>query len=125
MFKDSYFQSSEIRQNAVNCIDYVESKAPAVYAHKQKCNRCNETNDFTITFVENYQNKGKYSLSEHEFFWNNRIKGATNTQKTLEGELKWKNHMQFYSFSQKNLTKEIECKKQEVKSFCSSQDIRG
>ena len=35
------------------------SKATAVYAHKQKCNRCNETNDFTITFVENYQYKGK------------------------------------------------------------------
>ena len=24
MFKDSYFQSSEIRQNAVKCIDYAE-----------------------------------------------------------------------------------------------------
>ena len=28
------------------------SKATGVYT--QKCNRCNETNDFTITFVENY-----------------------------------------------------------------------
>ena len=29
------------------------SKATAVYTHT-KCNRCNETNDFTITFVKNY-----------------------------------------------------------------------
>ena len=57
------------------------SRATTAYAHKQKCN---ETNDFTITFVENYQNKGKYSLSEREFFWNNRIKGVMNTQKTLQ-----------------------------------------
>ena len=26
MFKDSYFQSSEIRQHAVKCIDYVEGE---------------------------------------------------------------------------------------------------
>ena len=28
MFKDRYFQSSEILQNAVKCIDYVESDYP-------------------------------------------------------------------------------------------------
>ena len=62
------------------------SKSTAVYAHKQKCNMCNEAKDFTITFVENYLNKGKYSLSEREFFWNNRIKGVINTQKTLKSD---------------------------------------
>ena len=59
------------------------SKSTAVYAHKQICNSCKEAKDFTITYVENYLNKGKYSLSEREFFWNNRSKGVINTQKIL------------------------------------------
>ena len=62
------------------------SKTTAVYAHKQNCNVCNEVNDFSIIYVENYLGRGKYSLSEREFFWNNRIKGVINTQKTLKSD---------------------------------------
>ena len=62
------------------------SKSTAVYTHKQKCGRCKEAKDFTITYVENYLNKGKYSLSEREFFWNNRLKGVMNAQKTLKSD---------------------------------------
>ena len=62
------------------------SKSTAVYNHQQKCNVCNEVNDFTITFVENYLNRGKYSLSERELFWNNRMKGVINAQKTLKSD---------------------------------------
>ena len=62
------------------------SKSTAVYNHRQKCNVCNEVNDFTITFVENYLNRGKYSLSERELFWNNRMKGVINAQKTLKSD---------------------------------------
>ena len=62
------------------------SKSTAVYAHKQTCNTCNEAKDFNIAYVENYMNKGKYSLSEREYFWNNRIKGVINTQKTLKSD---------------------------------------
>ena len=62
------------------------SKSTAIYHHKQKCNQCNTVKDFDITFVENYLNKGKYSLSEREFFWNNRIKGVINKQKTLKSD---------------------------------------
>ena len=38
MFKDSYFQSSEILQNAVKCIDYVEQHSALLtfYAGKTK-----------------------------------------------------------------------------------------
>lgn len=62
------------------------SKSTAIYHHKQKCGKCNMVKDFDITFVENYLSKGKYSLSEREFFWNNRIKGVINTQKTLKSD---------------------------------------
>ena len=62
------------------------SKSTAIYHHKQKCKDCNNTKDFTITYVENLTNKGKYSLSERELFWNNRIKGVINIQKTLKSD---------------------------------------
>ena len=55
-----------------------------IYKHKQECNSCNDISDFSITFVENYLKRGKYSLSEREFLWNSRIKGVLNIQKTLQ-----------------------------------------
>ena len=55
-----------------------------IYKHKQECISCNDVSDFTITFVENYLKRGKYSLSEREFLWNKRIKGVLNIQKTLQ-----------------------------------------
>ena len=63
-----------------------KSKSSAVYSHKQTCSSCNEANDFNIMYVENYINRGKYSLSEREYFWNHRIKGVINTQKTLKSD---------------------------------------
>ena len=55
----------------------------AVSQHIQTCNRCNNVSDFKLTFVEDYLKRGKYSLLEREFLWNNRIRGSINTQKTL------------------------------------------
>ena len=55
-----------------------------IYKHKQECNTCENTQDFSITFVENYTSRGKYSLSEREFLWNKRMKGVLNIQKTLQ-----------------------------------------
>ena len=60
------------------------SKTSAVYCHKQECHKCYVVSDFNVTFVENYQKKGKYTLSEREFLWNQRIKGTMNVQKTLK-----------------------------------------
>ena len=59
------------------------SKTSAVYCHRQECHKCYSVSDFNITFVENYQKRGKYTLSEREFLWNQRVKGALNVQKTL------------------------------------------
>ena len=44
---------------------------------------CNDIKDFSVTYVENYLSRGKYSLSEREMLWNERIKGLINVQKTL------------------------------------------
>ena len=56
----------------------------SIYKHTQQCNLCENVNDFSITFVENYLNRGNYSLSERELLWNSRIKGVINIQKTLQ-----------------------------------------
>ena len=50
--------------------------ASSIHKHKQECSSCNDARDFSICFVENYLNRGKYSLSEREFLWNYRIKGV-------------------------------------------------
>ena len=59
------------------------SKGSSVYCHMKDCHMCNSANDFEVTYVENYHNRGKYSLSEREYLWNYRIKGTINLQKTL------------------------------------------
>ena len=60
------------------------SKTSAVYHHREKCHKCYAVSDFNVTFVENYHKRGKYTLSEREFLWNQRIKGTMNAQKTLK-----------------------------------------
>ena len=60
-----------------------------------------------------------------QFLGQERLKPQKMDFNWVKGELKWKNLMQFYSFSRKNLRKEIERKKTEDKSFRSSQDIGG
>ena len=60
------------------------SKTSAVYCHKQQCHKCYLTSDFEVTYIENYQKRGKYTLSEREFLWNQRVKGTINAQKTLK-----------------------------------------
>ena len=63
---------------------FKKSKLTSIYDHKNKCHQCNVTSDFTITYVESYLSHGKYSLSEREMLWNERIKGRINVQKTLK-----------------------------------------
>ena len=61
-----------------------KSKGSSVYQHNQNCVECANPQDCSIAFVENYQDRGKYSLSEREFLWNYRIKGTINVHKTLK-----------------------------------------
>ena len=58
-------------------------KSSSVYKHRNNCEQCRTTGKFNVTFVEDYRNRGKYTLSEREYLWNYRIKGVINGQKTL------------------------------------------
>ena len=57
-------------------------KTSSVYKHKEKCRDCNDSN-FKMSFIEDYRNRGKFTLSEREYLWNFRMKGVINDQKTL------------------------------------------
>ena len=63
---------------------FYKIKSSTIYTHKEQCNICKDVKDFSITFTEDYLNRGKYSLSERELLWNHRIKGNLNIQKTLK-----------------------------------------
>ena len=52
--------------------------------HLSSCGICVNKEDFKMQFLENVWKRGKYSLSEREYLWNVRIKGAINIQKTLK-----------------------------------------
>ena len=67
----------------VRAKEHFRYKSTAIYSHIQNCDVCKSVSDFKLTFVENYLKRGKYSLSEREFLWNNRIRGSINTHKTL------------------------------------------
>ena len=58
MFKDSYFQSSEIRQNAVKCIDYVEMEELEAATMILKAGKCpgldNITNEMILCTFNSY-----------------------------------------------------------------------
>ena len=63
---------------------HFNTNTTAISDHKHVCRDCNSTDNYSVTFVENYLKRGKYSLSEREMLWNCRIKGIINAQKTLK-----------------------------------------
>ena len=62
---------------------HFRTNTTAIYDHQRACNQCRGSGDYCITYVENYLNRGKYSLSEREMLWNSRVRGSINAQKTL------------------------------------------
>ena len=60
------------------------SGTSAVSDHMNSCNTCYFVRDFHVTYVEHYNDRGKYSLSEREYLWDHRIKGSINLQKILK-----------------------------------------
>ena len=63
---------------------FKKSKLSSIYDHMKECRSCNNAKDFSVTYVERYLSRGKYSLSEREMLWNERNKGLINVQKTLK-----------------------------------------
>ena len=59
-------------------------RSSTIFQHKTNCGKCSGLNNGSISLVEHYLDRGKYSLSEREYLWNHRIKGTLNIQKTLK-----------------------------------------
>ena len=63
---------------------FLASSGSAVFDHTKKCPLGKSMEDFSIQFLENMYSRGKYSLSEREYLWNERLRGILNIQKTLK-----------------------------------------
>ena len=63
--------------------EHWKSVGSAVHKHLQHRKCTNNPKEVKMQFLENVWGRGKYSLSEREYLWNRRLKGAINIQKTL------------------------------------------
>ena len=63
---------------------FKNDKKSSIYSHMRECEECKTIKDFTITMVESYLTRGKYTMSEREYLWNWRIKSYLNINKTLK-----------------------------------------
>ena len=63
---------------------FIKTKTGTIFTHRQNCGKCTDLCSCSISLVEHYLDRGKYSLSEREYLWNCRIKGTLNIQKTLK-----------------------------------------
>ena len=63
---------------------FAKNKGSSIFEHTQHCMKGRSVTGYTIQFLENVCNRGKYSLSEREYLWNHRLKGSINIQKTLK-----------------------------------------
>ena len=64
--------------------EHFSSQASAVLDHTRSCQVGKSKDDFCIQYLENIYSRGKYSLSEREYLWNERLRGILNIQKTLK-----------------------------------------
>ena len=81
--KDQYTGKTTVPFSTRTTEHIRKQKTSSVYKHREKCRQCNGSSDFTMSFIEDYRKRGKYTLSEREYLWNFRIKGVINDQKTL------------------------------------------
>lgn len=63
---------------------FQQSRTSAVLEHSRACSIGKLKTDFSIQFLESIYSRGKYSLSEREYLWNERLRGVLNIQKTLK-----------------------------------------
>ena len=80
---DQYTGKTTVPYSARTTEHIRKQKTSSVYKHREKCRQCNGSMNFSISFIEDYRKRGKYTLSEREYLWNFRMKGVINDQKTL------------------------------------------
>ena len=64
--------------------EHFSSKSSSVYEHCNTCTVGREKHSYSVQFLENVFSRGKYTLSEREYLWNERLRGLMNVQKTLK-----------------------------------------
>ena len=52
--------------------------------HALKCEKGKDAKDYEIKFLESVKSRGKFTLSEREYLWNERLGGEMNIQKILK-----------------------------------------
>ena len=81
--KDQYTGKTTVPFSTRTTEHIRRQKTSSVYKHREKCAQCSGSLDFSMSFVEDYRKRGKFTLSEREYLWNFRMKGVINDQKTL------------------------------------------
>ena len=61
----------------------LQKKKSSVNDHSKECPQGRIKEDYRVHFLENVHSRGKYTLSEREFLWNERLGGEINIQKIL------------------------------------------
>ena len=61
------------------------SRSSSVFEHSKSCLVGKHKDQYSIQFLENVYVRGKYTLSEREYLWNERLRGIINIHKTLKG----------------------------------------
>ena len=56
----------------------------SVFEHYKTCPIGVQKISYSVQFLENVHSRGKYTLSEREYLWNERLRGMMNIQKTLK-----------------------------------------
>ena len=64
--------------------EHFTAKSSSVYEHSSSCTLGKEKCSYSVQFLENVFSRGKYTLSEREYLWNERLRGLMNVQKTLK-----------------------------------------
>ena len=81
--KDQYTGKTTV-PNSQRTYEHIrKQKSSSVYKHREKCGQCKGSLDFSVSFIEDYRKRGKFTLLEREYLWNLRMKGVINDQKTL------------------------------------------
>ena len=56
----------------------------SINEHSKECPQGRNKEDYKLQLLENVFSRGKYTLSEREFLWNERLGGEINVQKILK-----------------------------------------
>ena len=63
---------------------FQKSRTSAISEHSRSCSIGNEKRDFSIQYLESIHSRGKYTLSEREYLWNERLRGGAEYSKDFK-----------------------------------------